>query len=255
MWAFAADGVVSQAEGVALFVSLLFYIAYSIWKSRGESAEVSEEFEEYATSITSKKDLVVQFALFLGGLVSLGVGSNWLVDGAKTIATELGVSDLVIGLTVVAIGTSLPEVVTSIVASLRGQRDIAVGNVVGSNLFNVLCVLGLTASVVPAGVTVGPTAIRFDLPVMVGVAVLCFPIFLTGKLIRRWEGLLFVGYYAAYTIVLVLDATGSSLLVGVSRTLMVALPVSMIPIAISVFRDGESLQNEPAASRTDTASP
>lgn len=118
----------------------------------------------------------------------------------------LGVSELVIGLTIVAIGTSLPEAVTSIVASLRGERDIAVGNVVGSNLFNLLAVLGLGSLFAPRGIAVSPDALAFDLPVMMTVSVACLPIFLTGRQIGRWEGGLFFAYYLIYLAYLVLVA-------------------------------------------------
>jgi len=105
------------------------------------------------------------------------------------------VSELIIGLSIVAVGTSLPEIATSIIATLRGERDIAVGNVVGSNLFNILAVLGLSSVVSPSGVAVAPEALRFDLPVMIGAAIACLPIFFTGNRIARWEGALFFAYY------------------------------------------------------------
>ena len=114
-------------------------------------------------------------------------------------------SELLIGLTIVAMGTSLPEVAASVLASWRGERDIAVGNVIGSNLFNILCVLGLSAAVSAQGVAVPVSALRFDIPVMIAVAVVCLPIFFTGQQIARWEGGLFLGYYVAYTLYLVLS--------------------------------------------------
>jgi len=104
----------------------------------------------------------------------------------------------VIGLTIVAAGTSLPEVVTSVVASLRGERDIAVGNVVGSNIFNLLCVLGAASLFAPAGISVSPPVQGFDLPVMVGTALICLPIFFTRFTVDRWEGGLLLGCYGAY---------------------------------------------------------
>ena len=151
--------------------------------------------------------LLTDLARLLGGFVLLAGGAMLLVSGGVTLARRLGVSPLVTGLTIVALGTSLPEVVTSIVASIRGQRDIAVGNVVGSNLFNILCVLGLTGAVSPHGVPVSEQAIAFDIPVMVAVSVICFPIFLSGSLIRRYEGALFLAYLSLYTVFLVLAAT------------------------------------------------
>ena len=128
----------------------------------------------------------------------------WLVErqvlGAVSIAKSLGVSDLVIGLTIVAGGTSAPELVTSIVAASKGERDIAVGNIVGSNIFNILCVLGISSTIVPGGIQVGASAIHFDFPIMLGVALACFPIFFTGNIVSRKEGLLFVFFYVAYTV-------------------------------------------------------
>src|SRR5690606_6941911 len=147
-------------------------------------------------------------ARILLGLRFLGLGARWLVDSAVVFARLLGVSELVIGLTIVAAGTSLPEVATSVAATVRGERDIAVGNVVGSNIFNLLLVLGATALVAAGGIPVQPAALTFDLPVMTAVAIACLPIFVTGYTIARWEGAIFLGYYIAYTTFLVLDSTG-----------------------------------------------
>ncbi len=146
--------------------------------------------------VANRASVPVNVGLVLG-LVLLGFGANWLVDGAVQIARWLGVSELIIGLTIVAIGTSLPEIVTSITASLRGQRDIAVGNVVGSNIFNILCVLGISSLVAPSGIEVSDAALRFDIPIMLAVSLACLPIFFTGNMIARWEGCLFFGYYVA----------------------------------------------------------
>jgi cation:H+ antiporter len=143
------------------------------------------------------------------GALMLVMGSRWLVAGAVRIAEFFQVSELVIGLTVVAIGTSLPEVATSIVASLRGQRDIAVGNVVGSNIFNILAVVGVTALASPNGVPISIEALRFDIPVMIMVAMACAPIIISGLVIARWEGALFLIYYLAYVTHVILAATGS----------------------------------------------
>jgi cation:H+ antiporter len=128
------------------------------------------------------------------------------VQGAVSIASRLGVNDLVIGLTIVAAGTSLPELATSVVASLRGERDIAVGNVIGSNLFNLLAVLGVTGIAAPRGVAVTAASLHIDLPVMIAVSIACLPIFLTGRRISRAEGLLFLAGYAAYITYLVVTA-------------------------------------------------
>ncbi|MCA9134594.1 MAG: calcium/sodium antiporter, partial [Planctomycetales bacterium] len=132
-WAFAWDLQIVRWEGIVLFTSLIFYIVFCIRQSRKERSVVVEEFAHelpVPSGLTSRR--WVQVALLLVGLVLLGLGSKWLVGGAVSLATQWGVSELIIGLTIVALGTSLPEVVTSVVASLRGERDIAVGNVIGS---------------------------------------------------------------------------------------------------------------------------
>jgi cation:H+ antiporter len=176
-------------------------------------------------------------ALVAIGLVLLVVGARWLVQAAVGIAGALGVDDLVIGLTVVAVGTSLPEIATSLSAVRRGEGDMAVGNVVGSNIFNLLVVLGATAAVAPDGVAVSAAALRFDLPVMTAVAVACLPIFFTGHCIQRWEGALFFGYYVAYTAYLLLDASGHDALPAFSAAMMAfVVPLTVITLAIVTLR-------------------
>ncbi len=147
---------------------------------------------------------IVFVAVGLGFLV---LGSQSLVSAASDIAGELGVSDLVIGLTVVAVGTSLPEIATSVLAAMRGQRDLAVGNAIGSNLFNLLAVLGITAAVAPNPLPVAESAVRVDFPVMIAVAIACLPVFAHGYVLSRWEGIVFVLMYAGYIGWLVVDAT------------------------------------------------
>lgn len=216
-WALARDGLVSRVDGAILFLVLVGYILICIRFASRDSKAVREEFaaqyssDDDATAaspgVYSGGPVWKSLLLIVVGLALLGLGSKWLVDGAVNIATWWGVSQLVIGLTIVAAGTSLPEVVTSIVATIRGQRDIAVGNVVGSNLFNLSCVLGLSGIVAPGGVPVSPTAVSFDIPVMILVAALCLPIFFTGRTIARWEGAVFFSGYIAYTTYMILSAT------------------------------------------------
>ena len=149
--------------------------------------------------------------MMLGGLLLLVAGSHWLLEAALELATDFGLSDRVIGLTIVAVGTSLPELATSLVAALRGHREIAVGNVIGSNLFNLLGVLGLTAVLAPAPLSVSPNALDFDLPVMLGVTLLCLPLFYSGYRVTRGEGLVLLGLYAAYGLHVVTFTTGMPL--------------------------------------------
>ena len=236
----ALDGVIGRFDGLLLFAGLLAYISWTVAQSRRESAQVQREFaEEFAEEDSTPTraslfHLGLQLVWIVAGLALLTVGSDWLVDGAVTIARLAGMSELLIGLTIVAIGTSLPEVATSIMATVKGERDIAVGNVVGSNIFNILCVLGLTAAVVPNGVEVSPAALRLDIPVMIAVNIACLPIFMTGHLITRWKGGLFFGYYVAYTLFLVLEAT----MPRVSREWGVSLLLFVLPLVVVTLIGG-----------------
>lgn len=196
------NGRIERVEGLLLFLGSVVYTVHSLRKSRKETREV---FVGHDTPKPPRKPSVIllQFVFIVVGVTMLVIGSGFVVDGAVQLATALGISELVIGLTIVAVGTSLPEIATSVVAGIRGQRDIAVGNAVGSNLFNILLVIGLVAAVSPTGVKIPDEALRFDIPVMIAVAVACLPVFFTNSTISRWEGAFFVLYYAGYTTFLV----------------------------------------------------
>jgi K+-dependent Na+/Ca+ exchanger-like protein len=173
-------------------------------------------------------------AFIVGGLGMLVLGSRWLVNGAVTFATWLGLSQLVIGLTIVAIGTSLPEIATSIVAGKRGEGDIVVGNVVGSNIFNILLVLGLCSIIAP--VEVSSIALNFDIPVMLAIALICLPVFYSEWKVERWEGFLFAGYYVAYTVYLILSSTNSSYLAPFMQAMTVVIPFSLVVLFALLIR-------------------
>jgi cation:H+ antiporter len=165
------------------------------------------------------------------------VGANLVVEGAVQIAEALGLDRLVIGLTVVALGTSLPELATSIVAAFRGERDLAVGSIVGSNLMNILAVAGLTALATSDGVPIARAAITFDIPVMIAVAVACLPIFFSRQRIARWEGALFLGYAVAYTAYLVLEATEHRVLPAFSTVMLLfVIPLTAVTLAVITYR-------------------
>ena len=209
--ALAWDGSLSKLDGLLLFAGIVAYTGFLIVSAyREKNIAADDEFaKEFALHEPAKPYAwLINLLLIVLGLVLLVSGANLLVDGAVSLARALGMSELVIGLTVVAVGTSLPELATSLLAALRGERDIAVGNIVGSNIFNLLCVLGLASMVSPAPILVAANALAFDFPVMIGVALVCLPIFFSGYRINRWEGLLFLAYYAAYTLYLVLSAAG-----------------------------------------------
>lgn len=236
---FALDGVLSRFDGVLLFVGMIVYTIFAIRLSRSETAEIQAEYAQEFGSPASNAptSLLVQIGYIIIGLVLLVLGSRWLVNGAVTFAQWLGVSELVIGLTIIAAGTSLPEVATSVIASIRGERDIAVGNVVGSNIFNILAVLGLSSIVAADGIPVSTAIRRFDLPVMIAVAVACLPIFCSGHLIARWEGALFFVYYIAYTLYLVLDAASHDALPAFSGFMLSAvLPLTVITLMVITVR-------------------
>jgi cation:H+ antiporter len=213
MAAMAIDGRISFVEAALLFAALVAYTAFLVVQSRRESRETVDEFAgEMPPPATWDSHWGVQLALVLGGLVLLVVGAGWLVDAAVSFARTLGVSDLVIGLTIVAAGTSLPEVAASLTAALRGERDIAVGNVVGSNVFNILGCLGVAGMAAPDGLAVAPELLRVDLWVLLATMLACIPVFAYRHEIRRWQGGLFLLAYAAYTAYLVLYAQQHPLL-------------------------------------------
>ncbi len=204
---FSLNGSISRTEGFLLFSGIIIYTVLVIRHSRREDSKILNENSRPKTArALSVSRLLIDGSWILAGLGLLILGSKWLVAGATAIAQQLGVSDLVIGLTIVAAGTSMPELATSLVASIRGERDIAVGNVIGSNLFNLLAVLGLAGIVSPDGIAVLPQSLKLDLPVMLLTAVACLPVFFTGGRISRKEGALFLGGYLAYTAWLILSA-------------------------------------------------
>ena len=240
--AFAYDGQINRLEGLVLFIGIIAYTVFAIVQSRRERLSVQAEYAEVldapkAAAVPMWRSLVQ----IVVGVVLLVVGANWLVDGAVAVAKVLGISELIIGLTVIAIGTSLPELATSVIASLRGERDIAAGNVIGSCIFNLLCVLGLTAVVAPDGVPVPVTALNFDIPIMVATAIACLPIFFTGHRIARWKGALFVGYYLAYVSYLVLDTIHHEAL-DTMRNVMIwfVIPLTLITLLTLVIRQARA---------------
>jgi cation:H+ antiporter len=236
--AISLNGRISRLEGIALFVGLIAYVGWCVLQSRRKSPVIQSELVKASPSATASVRLIfVQVGLIGIGLVLLSLGSDWLVKGAVSVATRFGVSELIIGLTIVAAGTSLPEVVTSVVAAWRGERDIAVGNVVGSNLFNILCVLGLSSALAPDGIAISPAALQFDIPVMIAVAIACLPIFFTGHVISRWEGGLFFFYYLIYTGYLVLNATDFDSVRTLRNVIILfVIPLTVITLTVSVWR-------------------
>nr|MBA2238123.1 calcium/sodium antiporter [Lysobacter sp.] len=165
VFALALDGSISRIEGGVLAVAAVVYVSWLIRLTRRES-DAADDADEVVATARGRWSWAIDIAMVVAGLALLVLGARWLVQSAVTVAEALGMSDLVIGLTVIAVGTSLPEIATSIMAAVRGQRDIAVGNIVGSNVLNLLLVLGLTSVFSPSGIPVAAAAINFDFPVM-----------------------------------------------------------------------------------------
>lgn len=240
----ALDSTVGLVDGLLLSAGIISYTTWSIIASRKETAAANTEYaQEFGEAKLAPRHGIGVIALngvyVLGGLVVLVLGARWLVDGSIILARAIGVDDVIIGLTIVAAGTSMPEVATSIIATIRKERDIAIGNVVGSNIFNILGILGLSAIVTPGGLTVAPTIVQFDLPIMVAVAFACLPVFFTGYSIARWEGALFLGGYGAYTLFLVLLATRNPALETFTNAMLFALPlvaITLIWMAVQALR-------------------
>ncbi len=202
------DNGISRIEGALFVVLLVVYISWTVVSARRSSRpDVQQEYdEELSIEKLRHSSPLADFGFIVAGLIALVAGSQSLVSAATDVARWLDVSDLVIGLTVVAIGTSLPEIATSVAAAIRGHRDLAVGNAVGSNLFNILAVLGVTALVSPSELPIPDSALAIDLPVMIAVAVACLPMFANGYALKVWEGFLFVAFYIAYLLWLILDS-------------------------------------------------
>lgn len=234
MWLMSLDGLLGRLDGFLLFSGAITYTVFTVVKSRKESLAVKQEFDQEFAPPPDRgaKTILWNLALLIFGLVLLVGGARMFVNGAVTIAEAMGVSQVVIGLTIVAVGTSLPEVATSIVATLRGERDIAIGNVVGSNIFNILCVLGAASMATPIRVT--PEVLAVDIPVMVGVALICLPIFFTGLIILRWEGAMFMLLYAFYTTYLILHSVNSPFLGRFSAAVLYGIvPAVVLALVIT----------------------
>jgi cation:H+ antiporter len=246
----AMDGQLQLWESLVLVALLLAYTSFVVVQSRRQTAadkaalanaQLDDEFEsELQAPPVGAWDakLPAQLGLMAVGLTLLVWGSDGLVGAAVVFAKAMGVSDVVIALTIVAAGTSMPEVATSIAAALKGERDIAVGNVVGSNIFNILGCLGVSGVVAgSAGLVVAPSLLAFDIWVMLAVALACLPMFITGGEIARWEGGVFTAYYVAYVAYLILAAQQHAALGPFSSVMMgFVLPLTVMTLLVSLLR-------------------
>lgn len=247
------DGLINRPNGLVLVACLAGYVVMAVLMGRRETARTSapglapDMTHERGTvppggsTLSGPRDTdpgpgpgpargadpasgamrsALNVALVVAGVAMLVVGAGWLVDGATRIATDLGISEMVIGLTIVAVGTSLPELATTVIAAIRGQRDMAVGNAVGSCIFNIGGVLGVSSLLASDGIPVAESAIRFDIPIMIAASVALLPVIYTGFEVRRWEGGLFVSLYVAYTAYLLMNSTDHARLPAYSAIML-----------------------------------
>lgn len=233
----AANGRIGLIEAI-LFLTLL--IGYLVYMARTitpptepTTADATKAPDHGHSGYHLVKDLVIS-------LLSVGVlalGSHWMVDGAVAIAAGFGVSELIIGLTIMAIGTSLPEIATTLVAVRRREPDLAIGNVLGSCVFNIMAVPAVMAIVAGEPLAVAPEAIKVDLPIMLATVVACLPIFISDHRMSRAEGILFLIYYAAYGVTLYYRSTPGFPYSGHGRAMILLLtPIIFVTLVIVLYR-------------------
>ena len=233
----AWDGRVSTLDGVVLTGLLVAHLTWSVVKGRRDHEDAREESGAPPVVNATGAMWLLELTRIAAGVALLVWGASWLVDGASELARAMGVSELVIGLTIVAVGTSLPEVAASVVATFRGERDMAVGNVVGSNVFNLLGILGIASVVTPGGLPVASALFAFDIPVMAVAAFACLPLFASRHELARWEGAVFLGYYALYLGYVVLNAMEHDALPVLSGVLFwFVAPLTLLTLAVLTVR-------------------
>jgi cation:H+ antiporter len=207
LWLLAIDGVLSRIDGLVLTIGAVVYTVAVTRAARREGQDAAAEFTEAYPDSKASERTALHVGMTLAGMAIIVVGAERLVDAAVGMARQFGVSDALIGLTVVAIGTSAPELATTIVSTLRGERDIAIGNLLGSSIYNILLILGITCLVPAHGLALPPELVRIDIPIMVAVALVCIPIFISGRRVSRVEGGVMVAAYLAYLAFLLMTQT------------------------------------------------
>jgi cation:H+ antiporter len=223
-WGMASGGRITWVAGLALITGLVINLVWEVRSAREEPSEAGEDLDTDGASPAPQA--LIKLAAGLGLLVW---GSQLLVKGAIAAAQGLGVSETVIGLTIVSAGTSMPELVTSLVAAYRGKADLAIGNVVGSNLLNQLVILGVCGLASGgSGLLVDPVMLSRDFPIMVATTLACLPIFWTGGVITRLEGWILLGLYGLYLVEQILTNIGSAM----SDEYRLVVLVAVIPLIL-----------------------
>ncbi|MDH5654443.1 MAG: calcium/sodium antiporter [Spirochaetia bacterium] len=233
------NDVISRNEGIVLFSGIILYIIYTLVKSRKEKKKIIAEYEEEfgKKSELTKTSVLISSVLVVIGFILLVKGSEYLVEGAVNIARYFEVSEFIISILIIALGTSLPEAATSVVAGLRGENDIAVGNAVGSNIFNLLSVMGAAAIFTPGGIDVDPGALSVDIPVMIAVAIACLPVFMADHTITRFRGGLFFGYFIFYVAYLIISAKEHQYLTAFNWIMLLfVIPLTLITFVYLMYK-------------------
>jgi cation:H+ antiporter len=249
LYVLVLDGRIGLLDSALFFGLIVFYTVFLVRESRRErNPQVVKEYAEGVEDAAgdAQGSVALNLLLVVLGVAALVGGAKLLVDGAIELARVLGISEAVIGLTLVAVGTSLPELATSMVAAFKGERDIAIGNVVGSNIFNIGSVLGLSGLASAGALTVSPSMQVIDVPVMLGVALLCMPLFVAGYVVTRTTGAVFIGCYALYIAWLVVQEAGGrdvALFADLLRQFM--LPALVIGAVVVLLRE----MRKPGAAR------
>lgn len=199
LYIMALDGNISRIDGIILVIIFFSYIAFLIYSTKKQKERAREIEEQLKDELPAEKcSLISCLLLVILGLAMLVIGAEVLVNNAVKLALNFGVSELVIGITVIAIGTSLPELATSVVAGIKGEQDISIGNIVGSNIFNIVMVIGFCAIFADGGIDVQPVSLSLDIPMVILTTILCIPIFLTGFKVTKLEGLVFLICFGLY---------------------------------------------------------
>lgn len=205
----SSDGVLSRLDGAILLTAAILYTVALARQSKKERSAAQREFqEEYGRPqrMTSASALVC-LALIVAGIAITVWGAHVLVNAAVSLARLVGVSDAIIGLTIVAIGTSAPEFATTMISTWQNERDVAIGNLIGSTSYNILAILGVTCLVTPGGVPVSDEILWIDIPLAAAAALICIPVFATGRRVSRREGAFFVTVYVVYLTILLVWRT------------------------------------------------
>jgi cation:H+ antiporter len=233
------DGRLSRVDGALLFVGMIVFVGWTLQAAPRVPVEGADgssgSLSQSASSLPTERPLPILLGALVIGIGLLALASRYVVSGAEQIAASLGVPELIVGLTIVALGTSAPEIVTTVMAALKGRRELAVGNAVGSNIFNILFVLGGSSLVSRRGIDIGTDAIELDLPILLAAAVACLPLVFWDNKLDRWEGVVFVGYYLAYLMFLILDATGHRASDPFAFVLLVfVMPLTILTVGVVI---------------------